>query len=468
MTRSLRERIFSVVPAASFGMDKLLALADIVATEAVSTAAVECVARPRLLINPDFVARYCRTDEHLFMLVMHELHHVLLGHTRLFSRPTPAHNIAFDAIINAMLCHRFREPAYVSFFQETNPWSEFPGRLLRPAPGWPTRPRPLPADATHLECTVHGLLYSRAGDVTYHEVYELLLRLLGDRGQGTLIGEPLLLGDHDGEGGAGALDDTAERDPLVVQTLGRVVAEWPASDRGLAGRGRDDGGQACGWTFELADSPSKLLRAALRRLLAKAGVYAGMSRRRRVRLMPTSVGAQTVLPHITDRRAHAWRRLHGAPPVLWNGATREIRPRRDPRPVAHVYLDVSGSMNHVLPHLGAVLREPHRTGAIRLFVFSTVVDEAKPGDLGSQQLANTGGTHIRCVLDHLAAIPERVRPRRVVLLTDGYVGAVDAEDWEQLQVQLYVGLDQAVRQGNPERLAEVARHTEVLPVAADK
>jgi hypothetical protein len=149
--------------------------------------------------------------------------------------------------------------------------------------------------------------------------------------------------------------------------------------------------------------------------------------------------------------------------VLWNGATQQVRRVRGPRPVAHVYLDVSGSMNYVLPHLGAVLREPHRTGAIRLFVFSTVVDEARPGDLASQQLANTGGTNIRCVLDHLAAIPERARPRRVVLITDGYVGAVDAGELELLRVALYVGLDQAVREGNPEMLAEVARHTEVLP-----
>ena len=36
-------------------------------------------------------------DEHLFLLVMHELHHVLLGHTRLFPRASRAHNIAFDA-----------------------------------------------------------------------------------------------------------------------------------------------------------------------------------------------------------------------------------------------------------------------------------------------------------------------------------------------------------------------------------
>jgi hypothetical protein len=38
---------------------------------------------PRLLINPQFVEAHAATPERLLMLVMHELHHVLLGHTRL-------------------------------------------------------------------------------------------------------------------------------------------------------------------------------------------------------------------------------------------------------------------------------------------------------------------------------------------------------------------------------------------------
>jgi hypothetical protein len=40
---------------------------------------VECRAQPRLLINPEFVARHAATPETLLMLVMHELHHGLGG-----------------------------------------------------------------------------------------------------------------------------------------------------------------------------------------------------------------------------------------------------------------------------------------------------------------------------------------------------------------------------------------------------
>jgi hypothetical protein len=51
---------------------------------------------------------------------MHELHHVLLGHTKLFQRLSTADNIVFDAVINSLLCRMFPQPAYVACQQETD------------------------------------------------------------------------------------------------------------------------------------------------------------------------------------------------------------------------------------------------------------------------------------------------------------------------------------------------------------
>jgi hypothetical protein len=61
---------------------------DIVESDEVPTAAVECQLQPRLLINPGFVEKHAETPEKLLVLVMHELHHVLLGHTTLFPAVT--------------------------------------------------------------------------------------------------------------------------------------------------------------------------------------------------------------------------------------------------------------------------------------------------------------------------------------------------------------------------------------------
>src|SRR5687768_13082831 len=107
----LVQRVLDAVPARSYAMQALLSLLRIEVSTSVPTAAVSCTRRPVLLMNPEFVDAHCRSDEHLFLLVMHELHHILLGHTRLFPRPTPAHNLAFDAVINAMLVARFPQEA---------------------------------------------------------------------------------------------------------------------------------------------------------------------------------------------------------------------------------------------------------------------------------------------------------------------------------------------------------------------
>ena len=75
-----RTRVLNAIPAAAFETNALLALLRIEETDAVPTASVSCERRPVLRINPAFVERHCRSDEHLFLLAMHEPHHVLLGH----------------------------------------------------------------------------------------------------------------------------------------------------------------------------------------------------------------------------------------------------------------------------------------------------------------------------------------------------------------------------------------------------
>ena len=70
------------------------------------------------------------------MLVLHELHHVLLGHTRLFRRVTPLDNLAFDAVINALLCRMFPGRDHTAFFTDFYADDQFPACLLRPPCGW--------------------------------------------------------------------------------------------------------------------------------------------------------------------------------------------------------------------------------------------------------------------------------------------------------------------------------------------
>lgn len=101
---------------------------------------MECRLQPRLLVNPKFVALHADTTEKLLMLVMHELHHVLLGHTTLFPRATPVQNFVFDAVINGIVCRMFPAKEHTGFFTDYYDTGSFPMCLLRPPPGWPGKP----------------------------------------------------------------------------------------------------------------------------------------------------------------------------------------------------------------------------------------------------------------------------------------------------------------------------------------
>ena len=138
-TQPLAERILEAFPSGSYAMSALLRLMDIVESPSVPTAAVECRQQPRLLVNPAFVEQHASTPDKLLMLVMHELHHVLLGHTTLFPRATKVQNFVFDAVINGLVCRMFPRADFTSFFTDYYSEASFPHCLLRPAPGWPEK-----------------------------------------------------------------------------------------------------------------------------------------------------------------------------------------------------------------------------------------------------------------------------------------------------------------------------------------
>ena len=154
------------------------------------------------------------------MLVMHELYHIILGHTHLFKRHTEIDNIAFDSVINAILCRMFPEEEYVSFFTSINPDESFPGSILRPI-GSNTPLQFIPI-LKNLYCTNTG---------TYFEVYECIsceLKKMLEEGKIKYI----LLGNHQDDN-----DDI--NNPLLKKMLDKVISKWP---REMIVNGRDLGG----------------------------------------------------------------------------------------------------------------------------------------------------------------------------------------------------------------------------------
>jgi hypothetical protein len=381
---SITERILDCFPSGTYALSALLRLMDIVETGSVPTAAVECRVQPRLLINPEFVGKHARTSEKLLMLVMHELHHVLLGHTTLFPTVTPVQNFIFDAVINGIICRMFPAREYTTFLTDYYDASRFPDCLLRPPPGWPERPR-TPKGISDLGGRhvsrirdVHAALYSDTG-ATYQEVFEVLPRLVP---ADAIRNVPLLGGHGDGSASTGQLEG---RSPVLFDIVRSIVEQWPQPPDPIKGRSLAD---VLKESFVQATRlPSN--RALLRKLIRKVAGFDGAGVVRQVR--PDSVAAPTPIPAL-DRRS-AVMRLLGHEQLLHVSAVPWRRAVCAGERV-HVYMDVSGSMNAVKKALyGAVLdcREyVHPT----VHLFSTRIGDISLDELRLGVCKSTGGTDI--------------------------------------------------------------------------
>jgi hypothetical protein len=455
----LAERLVSCLPAATFEMETLVRLAGVEATRDVPTAAITCDERPRLLLNPDFVARNCKTDEHLFLLAMHELWHVILAHTRLYPRATPAENVALDAVINAALTRQFPGPEYRGFFERLNEADSFPGLLLRPPNGWPWYPSkrlPGPPGTTQ----ILRRLYPRGHEKDvpmplYAEILELLERAgpLAESGADGDLADATLVGNH-GDAGAEA---SALDDPLFGEVVRRVVAAWPPPPVPLGGR--DAGSAAHDRLGALHAAPEAAQRAFARVLRRVLGSAPGRERRRRRAHVPSPSGLGP-LPNPADRTLAA-RRALGLPALLQKQLVTAPARVFDPPAVAHVYVDVSGSMDAVLPWISGLLWPWVSSGRARCFQFSNDVQPLAPADLREGRLRTTGGTDIDCVLEHWL---ERRGVRRALVLTDGYVGSARADLAAQMRrhaLRMHVVLP--AESGWRDDLAPVAASITQLP-----
>ncbi len=451
-SEALAARLVACLPAASFEMETLCRLVAVTASRGVPTAAVSCGDRPRLLVNPDFVATHCQRDEHLFLLVMHELWHIILAHTTVYPRVTPAHNIAFDAVINAGLARQFQSPEYRGFFEAINPTDDFPGLLLRPPEGWPTAP--VYPEVTPRVGRILRQLYppplppgaeEQSAMPTYEEIVELLAAV-------PLEGGATLLGDHgDPEG-----EERLTRAGALADVVRDIVSRWPPPPFPLGGR--DAGGEQRGWEMTRAD-PAAAARSAFARILLRLlGPRPGSGRRRRARVEVQ--GGSGVLPNPRDRMAPA-RRLLGCPGSLWAQPTPVPCRVPDPARATLVYLDVSGSMAAVLPHLVGLLVPYVAARRATVTQFSTEVSPLTLADLQRGELTTTYGTSVDPVLRH--ALADRAA-RRVLVVTDGYTGRPGAEvaaavAARGLRVHVVLPAERAFR----DDLADVAASMTVLP-----
>ncbi len=406
---SLADRILSSFPSGSYCLGSLFRIVEIVESTAVPTACVECAERPRMIINPEFVAAHAETPEKLLMLVMHELHHVVLGHTRLYRRVEPLDNLVFDAVINAMLCRLLPDPGCIALLTDCYKEEAFPECFLRPADGWdPQRsetplPSALRSSAHEHLAPLYRALYEGRG-ATGSELREAFARSCS----ATEVDDIVLLGDHreDGDGSSsdGGLDCRA---PVLMEALGRTMRSWEGTLSSMLPAHVND---ALTTTVTPVMPPNRSRLSGLLRRIGGCGIPGRVRRR-----MDSPTPCVSPIPR-SDRRSVVAAAL-GAPMLLHRHELTSQRLTPD-GPRVHVYVDVSGSMSHIAQPVSAVVRGCGEIVHPILHLFSTIVVDVTVPDFARGLCKSTGGTSIECVANHMRTHGIR----RAVLVTDGHVG----------------------------------------------
>ncbi len=428
----LKRKVLRVVPAGNVYMETLLKIAALQWSTATETCAITCSAPPVMLFNKEFMNAYCRRDEDVLMVLLHELHHILYGHHALFKNVDLAHNVAFDAIINARLCKAWPERRYTLFFRKAYANQGFPEILLCPPPGWPKEKAPPDMRDEERRRLLRQIgmkrairvlafrkkLYGQAASVSYADALSLFQTM-------PLPEALLLIGNHSNQRNSATPGNEGERRPCdsahayMVETaraMNRVIAQTEqnkADNTFGSGHGLKD-------VHPRRATPKQDFLNQLRKILGRAGVYKqtglGRYRRQKVDSVRQTV---TAMPNWRDRSAPAKQILLGRPPVLYASNTPASVARRERAGAAHVYVDVSGSMNSDLPWITGALRPLENEGLCRIFLFSTVVKALPRGVIGKGGLPTTGGTDIEPILGHISAMRSQERPRDIVILTDG-------------------------------------------------
>ena len=414
----IKKRLFAVIPTSSLHMMEFLKLMDIRFSEdETASAAITCSVRPELILNKSFIDTYCQSNEHLFMLVMHELYHIILGHTHLFKRHSEIDNIAFDAVINAMLCRMFPGEEYVSFFQNANSEETFPSCILRPL-GKNTPAKFIPI--------LKNLYLTNTG--TYFEVYECILKELKDLLQN---GQYLLLGNHSRHN-----DDM--NNPLLKRMFDEVITKWPKE---MTFNGRDLGGELEDKVIQLAKA-DRIAKNKMKRLLRKSGVLLGNISKRQNSTQYLKEDAISLVPDYKDRTLLA-KSLVYQKPLLYHSTLINRQRVRESNVCSMVYLDVSGSVVDEIRHFAPLLLKPYQNKECLLFTFSTTVTSISYQDFRDGKFKSTGGTSLDCIFKHYFSLPKHKQTKKILILTDGDTGQVSSTYYQKIkasQVEIYCGL----------------------------
>lgn len=432
---NLRFRIAQNLPRDSVALRALLSIASIEETEAIPTACVTLGQHPRLLVNPGFVGQHANTPTKLQTLIGHELLHVALGHTRRYTTCSPLDNLVFDCLINATLAKSDPTPERTALFRDFYCEEKFPECFLRPPSIWhpsshvqlPKALRSRRAEGLLFVKDVYRRLWSDRG-ASGSEIRAALLRGAACLNQPieVAIGQISLLGAHEAEG----VGDMTQPMSTLTEHFADLISKEIADKHEKRGV-RLNESFPFRQSLKEAVGTNPRIKKRLRGLFECLAHGTGGARLR----SQDARGLTYVTPiPCKDRRAIV-RHLLGKQPMLYTATTSGPAIRASQR--IHVYLDVSGSMNSVIPALYGAMHDCRDLIHHQLHLFSDEVADITFAQLKAGLRITTMGTDINCVATHM----QQQSVRRALIVTDGLVGDM-SQDTERIlkQTDFAIGL----------------------------
>ena len=237
---------------------------------------------------------------------------------------------------------------------------------------------------------------------------------------------------------------TKENNPALFDVIREIVEQWPLPPDPILGRSLSQSIHNKQFVYQNQQSPETTIVKAIQRLLQNEH----NCHRHGDAIQHLSI--QQAWPS-TDRKAFSYQ-LSGGIPLLYKHTI--PMPKSITR--AHIYIDVSGSMNGYITAISnAVLSCEHYIKE-NIFLFSTVVEQININTFRKGTYKTTQGTDFAIVAEHI----HTNKIRSALIITDGFVGPTpDAylQSCKKANIQILL-----TQNGYRDDLIPVATHIQTL------
>ena len=475
------KRIIESAPKDNTTLKELIGVGKVTYSKNPRMSAAVADTRPYTLIfGKDFMQDKMETMEDCVFVLWHELTHLVLDHFALDVREEfvekglgdkadtvlaeHATHIIVDCQVNATCYHTLKDDKYMELIKRMYPKEEMPHCFLRPDGEPPEEYR----DA-------HKKLFSKDG-ITNEELIDTLLPWFKENEENLKEFIKDLLGNHkdmfkraSNPGGGSTSDELSDLIESVAKELGDQL-DGPGGQEEQQGQGagneegeEEEEGQGQGKEGEEEGQDSKpgenpggkqagkggpRRRRMVQTVLDKIehSRYLASKMKKSYQVSPSSriyaaiesfnphKSTRSVIPNFHDRRTVA---------LYSRGHMPVFHMIKDRGSKVHVpcYIDVSGSQDHVVPHVIPVVSRLKRLVGNEVFCFSTYVSPTSINTFSKGEYCTSGGTNFNPVIEHIL----EKGFKKAIILTDGCASLSDANKkaLKRRGVQIKVGWTEA-------------------------